>query len=184
MTISLRAISSRCREKPITIQSNINTTSEMHILFFQCVFPYAETEAAEWEGEGKQSRRKPIPVPAGEMIDMGAFLVMYKNVALIAARWCGRACRKMPRPSQVPQFPPSPANVPSTKHPPPPTHKSPVFSLVYKLRPLPTPCSRLGTRTYMRAHTHTRRYVLKFNQMLNYILTWVLTSWLYSPASD
>lgn len=31
---------------------------------------------------------------------------------------------------------------------------------------------------------HTVSSALKFNQMLNYILTWVPTSWLYSPASD
>lgn len=53
----------------------------------------------------KRKGRKPIPVPAGEMIDMGAFLVMYKNVPLIAAHSCGRACGKTPRPPQVPQFP-------------------------------------------------------------------------------
>lgn len=59
----------------------------------------------EWGVEKGSRRRKPIPVPAGEMIDMGAFPVMYKNVPLIAAHSCGRACRKTQRPPQVPQFP-------------------------------------------------------------------------------
>lgn len=45
----------------------------------------------------------------------------------------------------------------------------------YLLPPPPTPTLSLA---------HTLWYALKFNQMLNYILTWVPTSWLYSPVSD
>lgn len=45
-----------------------------------------------------------------EMIDMGAFLVMYKNVLLIAAHSCSGACWKIPSPQQAPG-PPSSGNV-------------------------------------------------------------------------
>lgn len=51
----------------------------------------------------------------------------------------------------------------------------PIPSPVYLLPPPPTPALALA---------HTLWYALKFNQMLNYILTWVPTSWLYSPVSD
>lgn len=48
--------------------------------------------------------------------------------------------------------------------------------VVYLLPPPPTPATL--------SLAHTLWYALKFNQMLNYILTWVPTSWLYSPVSD
>lgn len=130
------------------------TFCNAHFVFSNVCFPepYAETEAGDGGGWGKKKRRKPIPVPAGEMIDMGAFLVMYKNVALIVARWCGRACRKMPRPPQVPRFP--------RRRPmclPPNTHHlptNPQCSVWCTSPPSPPALALAHTRTCEHIHTH------------------------------
>lgn len=91
-----------------------------------------------------------------------------ENVPLIAAHSCSQAYWKI----QVPALP---------LWPPAHTHTQiPPLSLVYLLPPSPLP----PPLTLAHTHTHTRWYAVKFNQMLNYILTWVFTSWLYSPASD
>ena len=127
---------------------------------------YVEIQA----GEEKRNHSS----ASGEMIDMGAFLVMYKNVPLIAAHSCSGACWKIPSPPRAPG-PPSPGNV--SPHQPRRsiwcTSAHPSLPLVIFSPPLPPSPG-----------THTLWYALKFNQMLNYILTWVPTSWLYSPASD
>lgn len=125
--------------------------------------PYVEIQAGE--NHSNASR---------EMIDMGAFLVMYKNVPLIAVHSCSGACWKIPSPPRAPG-PPSPGSVSPTNPNAQSGVQVPTPSPVYLLPPPPTPALALA---------HTLWYALKFNQMLNYILTWVPTSWLYSPVSD
>lgn len=88
-----------------------------------------------------------------EMIDMGAFQVMYKNVPLIAVHSCSGACWKIPSPPRAPG-PPSPGNVSphqpqrsiwcTSAHPSPPP--------VYLPPPSSYSCSRLGTHTHSGMH--------------------------------
>lgn len=110
-----------------------------------------------------------------EMIDMGAVVVMYKNVPLITVHSCSGACWKIPSPPQA-LGPLSLGNVS-----PPPAR---TLNLVYKCPSLPPVHLLPLPPTPALALAHTLWYALKFNQMLNYILTWVPTSWLYSPVSD
>lgn len=145
--------------------------------------PYAETQAVK-----KKTKKKQHSGASREMIDMGAFLVMYKNVSLIAAHSCGRALLENAETATSSSSPVAEQCVPPSTTTT--THKSQrsvwCTSSPFPVLPFLSPssysqsCSRLGTHV----HTHTRWYAVKFNQMLNYILTWVLTSWLYSPASD
>lgn len=97
--------------------------------------PYVEIQAGE--NHSNASR---------EMIDMGAFLVMYKNVPLIAVHSCSGACWKIPSPPRAPG-PPSPGNVSP--------HQTQRWIWCTSAHPFPrlssTPssysCSRLGTHT-------------------------------------
>jgi len=110
-----------------------------------------------------------------EMIDIGAFP---RNVYKCASDRCSLMQWSMPENTKPAESSGSPA---AGRCVPP---QAPTLNLVYKcpspppLPPLPLPPSPAL------ALAHTLWYALKFNQMLNYILTSVPTSWLYSPVSD
>ena len=117
-----------------------------------------------WGGERmlrfKQERKKKKHSSAsGEMIDMGAFLVMYKNVPLIAAHSCSGACWKIPSPPRAPG-PPSPGNVS-----PPPT---PTLNLVAQwpttnlahFATWPSPPPSPGTHTHSGMHWNSIRCLI------------------------
>lgn len=117
-------------------------------------------------------QEKTIPVPAGRWL---TWEPLYKNVPLITVHSCSGACWKIPSPPRAL----GPLSLGNVSPPPARTlnlvYKCPSLPPVHLLPPPPTPALALA---------HTLWYALKFNQMLNYILTWVPTSWLYSPVSD
>lgn len=85
-----------------------------------CVYfpgPYVEIQAGESYSNASR-----------EMIDMGAFRVMHKNVPLIAVHSCSGACWK------IPSSPRAPGPLSSGNVSPPPT---PTLNLVYKCHPSP-----------------------------------------------
>lgn len=95
-------------------------------LYVYFLGPYVEIQAGE--NHSNASR---------DMIDRGAFLVMYKNGPLITVHSCSRACWKIPGPPQVPG-PPSLGNVSPTN----PNAQSGV-----QVPPSPYSCFCLGTHT-------------------------------------
>lgn len=105
------------------------------------------------------------------MIDREGFAVIYENVPLISVHSSNTACWKILSP-QWASGPPLAGND-SPRQP---------YAQSVSAHPSPLPISSPSPPTPVLAHTLW--YALKFNQMLNYILTWVPTSWLYSPASD
>lgn len=105
-----------------------------------CVYllwPYIEIQAGK--NHSNASR---------EMIDIGAFLVMYKNVPLITVHSCSGACRKIPSPPQAPG-PPLLGNVSPTN----PNAQSGVRVPPYP--PTPNLSSIPSSYSFFRPGTHT-----------------------------